>query len=57
MNETSGLCEGCLRSLDEIAAWGSLDDVGKRAIVVQLRARQARWRELQRQAIVAGPAT
>ncbi len=32
MDTASGLCEGCLRSLDEIAAWGTLDDDGRRAV-------------------------
>ena len=26
IDATSGWCEGCLRTIDEIAAWGSLDD-------------------------------
>ena len=29
----SGLCSGCLRSLDEIAAWSTLDDAGKREVL------------------------
>lgn len=32
MHEASGWCEGCLRSIDEIAAWASLDDEAKRAV-------------------------
>ena len=28
----TGLCVGCLRTLDEIAAWGVLDDEAKRAV-------------------------
>ena len=32
MDAASGLCEGCLRTLDEIAAWGMLDNRGKRAV-------------------------
>ena len=28
----TGLCEGCLRTLDEIAAWGGLDEDGKRTV-------------------------
>jgi uncharacterized protein len=32
MDAATGWCEGCLRTLDEIAAWGSLDDQGKRAL-------------------------
>lgn len=36
------LCEGCLRTLDEIAAWSRMDDAGKRAVwrTIGLRARQ-----------------
>ena len=32
MEARSGWCEGCLRSIDEIIAWGSLDDPAKRRI-------------------------
>ncbi len=32
MDPATGLCEGCLRTIDEIAAWGSLDDAAKRAV-------------------------
>lgn len=32
MHAASGWCEGCLRSIDEIAAWASLDDEAKRAV-------------------------
>jgi predicted Fe-S protein YdhL (DUF1289 family) len=28
----TALCEGCLRTLDEIAAWSRLDDAGKREV-------------------------
>ena len=28
----TGWCEGCLRTLDEIAAWSPLDDAAKRAV-------------------------
>ena len=31
MDALSGLCEGCFRTLDEIAAWSRLEDDGKRA--------------------------
>lgn len=41
MNPDTGLCEGCLRTMDEIARWGSLDDAGKRAIWAELKARRA----------------
>jgi hypothetical protein len=45
MNEQTGLCNGCLRTLDEIAHWGLYDDDEKRAVWAQLaerRAQQAR---------------
>ena len=32
MDGASGLCAGCLRSLQEIAAWSSLDDAGRRGV-------------------------
>jgi predicted Fe-S protein YdhL (DUF1289 family) len=32
MNADSGLCEGCFRSLDEIAAWGMQGDAERRAV-------------------------
>jgi len=42
MNPDSGLCEGCLRTLDEIAAWSSMSAAEKRAVLAQLPARSAR---------------
>jgi predicted Fe-S protein YdhL (DUF1289 family) len=41
MDEASGLCEGCFRTIDEIAHWGLFDDDEKRAVVEQLPARRA----------------
>ena len=41
MNPHTGLCEGCLRTIDEIAAWSTLDDDGKRAVWRQLELRRA----------------
>ena len=40
MNATSGLCEGCLRTLDEIATWGVLGDDAKRAVWVLIEQRK-----------------
>jgi predicted Fe-S protein YdhL (DUF1289 family) len=37
----SGLCAGCFRTLDEIAAWSVLDAAGKRAVLAALAARRA----------------
>lgn len=41
IDAASGWCEGCLRTLDEIAAWGSLDEVGRRAVWQRLESRAA----------------
>ena len=40
IDEATGWCEGCLRSLAEIAAWSQLDDAGKRALWTCLPARR-----------------
>ena len=40
MTATSGLCEGCLRTLDEIACWSIYEDNEKRAVLAQIAARQ-----------------
>ena len=37
----TGWCEGCLRTIDEIAAWGALDDRSRREIWRRLPARRA----------------
>ena len=39
MDEASGLCNGCMRTLPEIAAWGSLNDEEKRLIWLQIEVR------------------
>lgn len=36
MNPHTGLCEGCLRTIDEIAQWSTASDEVKRAV----------WREI-----------
>jgi predicted Fe-S protein YdhL (DUF1289 family) len=46
MDATSGLCEGCLRTLDEIAAWGTMDDDDKRAVWQRLEQRRLAWPQL-----------
>jgi predicted Fe-S protein YdhL (DUF1289 family) len=35
------LCEGCLRTIDEIAHWSTFDDSEKRAVLAQIPARRA----------------
>ena len=32
IDDATGLCAGCLRTLDEIAAWSVLDDAQRRAV-------------------------
>ncbi len=43
MDTATGWCEGCLRTLDEIAAWGQLDDDGRRQILQALVPRRVAW--------------
>jgi predicted Fe-S protein YdhL (DUF1289 family) len=42
MDEQSGLCVGCGRTLDEIALWSVLDDDDKRAVWALLPERMVR---------------
>jgi len=39
MDPARGLCDGCLRTLDEITAWSRLPDAGRRAVWMQLAQR------------------
>ncbi|MCC6196310.1 MAG: DUF1289 domain-containing protein [Burkholderiales bacterium] len=41
VDEATGLCEGCLRTLDEIAAWSVLDDRERRAVWDAIAMRRA----------------
>ena len=41
MNEATGLCRGCYRTLDEIARWGTMSDAEQAAVVAALLARRA----------------
>lgn len=43
MDESTGLCEGCLRTLEEIALWGNADDAFKRRVWGNIEARIARY--------------
>jgi predicted Fe-S protein YdhL (DUF1289 family) len=51
MDERTGWCAGCLRTLDEIAAWSLLDDAEKREVWVALGRRRV---ERRRQRLAAG---
>jgi uncharacterized protein len=39
MDPATGLCEGCCRTLDEIAAWSQLDADARRAVWRRIAAR------------------
>lgn len=41
MAPDTGLCRGCLRTIDEIVRWGSADDSYKRAVYADIRRREA----------------
>ena len=41
MHAATGLCEGCFRTLDEIAAWSRMEEHEKRAVWHQLDKRKA----------------
>lgn len=40
MDAASGYCEGCRRSLEEIAGWSGYSPAEKRAVLAQLPARR-----------------
>jgi len=41
MDAATGLCRGCLRTIDEIVAWGSASDEAKRAVWTEIRRRES----------------
>jgi predicted Fe-S protein YdhL (DUF1289 family) len=41
MEASSGLCVGCWRTIDEIAAWSKMDDDGKRQVWTAIELRKA----------------
>lgn len=41
MSEATGWCDGCLRTIEEIAGWSSFDDAAKRTV----------WDEIERRHI------
>ena len=42
MDDAIGLCVGCLRTLDEIAAWGMLDNAARRVVWHSIERRRAK---------------
>lgn len=41
MNARSGLCQGCFRSLDEIAGWAAASDDWRRQVLAAVARRRA----------------
>lgn len=41
MNPQTGLCEGCFRTIDEIAQWSTASEEKKRVVWVEIKRRQA----------------
>jgi hypothetical protein len=48
MDGATGWCAGCLRTLDEIAAWSTLDETAKHAVWQRLDERRLQWQGLGR---------
>ena len=44
IDDATGWCEGCQRTIDEVAAWLLLDDDAKRGVWRELRERRKRLR-------------
>lgn len=43
MHVGTGWCEGCMRTIDEIAAWSTMSDVEKRIVWKQLPRRREQF--------------
>ena len=41
MDQQTGLCQGCMRTIDEIIAWSQADDDYKRAVWKEIRRRES----------------
>jgi hypothetical protein len=41
IDEGTGFCKGCFRTIEEVAAWPSLSDAAKLAIIVALKQRRS----------------
>jgi uncharacterized protein len=46
VDDDTGLCEGCLRTLDEVAVWGSSSAEQRSAILTAIERRRAEHPEL-----------
>jgi uncharacterized protein len=45
INDDSGLCEGCYRTLDEIAVWSQMDNAAKREVWHLISQRRAEFKK------------
>ena len=43
MDAATGWCAGCLRTLDEIGRWSSLDEGRRHEVLARLPLRRAQW--------------
>ncbi|WP_112186173.1 DUF1289 domain-containing protein [Ralstonia sp. GX3-BWBA] len=43
MDEAHGLCIGCMRTIDEIAAWSTMNDTARQAVWKTLPERACAW--------------
>lgn len=50
MDASTGWCEGCLRTIEEIAGWSLFDDDAKRAVWDAIEARHAQFMAKQAKA-------
>ena len=46
MNASSGLCEGCARTLDEIVRWGTMAEGDRRAVWARIEQRARTLQEI-----------
>ncbi len=46
MDAATGWCAGCMRTLDEIAAWSELPDDARRRVWAQLPHRRVHWQRV-----------
>jgi uncharacterized protein len=54
MDPTNGLCLGCWRTLNEIAAWSALDDARRAEVMAELPGRRRQSRAARRSAANPG---
>jgi predicted Fe-S protein YdhL (DUF1289 family) len=40
MNDATGVCEGCFRTIDEIANWSVMSASGKRMVLARIKERR-----------------